>query len=225
MEGAPAGEIISTYVSANGYKSSGWETHTTAPDGMTVYIEVYLEPSVGCEEGAHETLEYCPDGSEKRWRDCINGQWVYGSRECPTEECEEGETKIISYCPPPYDEYIRRYQVCENGIWIDYYNECPECDSGDIVVSKYCPDGTPEIWKECVDGRWIHHSKECEGGECLDEGAHETLEYCPDGSEKRWRDCINGQWVYGSRECEGGEVNLPLLFGGALLTLLFIMKR
>jgi len=41
-------------------------------------------PPPTCTEGAHEVLEYCPDGTtEKRWRDCINGEWVYNSQTCP----------------------------------------------------------------------------------------------------------------------------------------------
>jgi len=42
-------------------------------------------PPTPCIEGTHEVFEYCPDGvTEKRWRDCINGKWVYGSLECST---------------------------------------------------------------------------------------------------------------------------------------------
>ncbi len=47
-----------------------------------------------CIEGTHEVLEYCPDGvTEKRWRDCINGKWVYDERECPEEE----EAEIVGF--------------------------------------------------------------------------------------------------------------------------------
>jgi len=37
-----------------------------------------------CLEGTHETLELCPDGTtEKRWRDCVNGEWIYDNQTCP----------------------------------------------------------------------------------------------------------------------------------------------
>jgi len=51
-----------------------------------IYTTKLFIPSIPpeCEEGTHETIENCWDGSEKRWRDCVNGKWQYDERTCPT---------------------------------------------------------------------------------------------------------------------------------------------
>ena len=62
-----------------------------------------------CTEGTHEVLEYCTDGiTEKRWRDCVNNQWIENSQECPCEcsdwlnaECiNETQRRQVRTCTP-----------------------------------------------------------------------------------------------------------------------------
>ena len=63
-----------------------------------------------CPEGTHEVLEYCLDNvTEKRWRDCVNNQWIENSQQCPGCECSEwlnaeciNETqrRIVRTCTP-----------------------------------------------------------------------------------------------------------------------------
>ena len=112
-----------------------------------------------CEEGAHEVLEYCPDGvTEKRWRDCINGEWVEDSRVCPC--FPEGAHEVLEYCPDGVTE--KRWRDCVSGKWVEGSQACPSCIEGEQKVIEYCPDGvTRKQWWECIEGEWKWKSQKC----------------------------------------------------------------
>ena len=110
----------------------------------TFYLRVGSEPP--CEEGAHEVLEYCPDGvTEKRWRDCISDVWVENSRICPAPpECEEGAHEVLEYCLDGVTE--KRWWDCISGKWVKNSQICPTtCSDGEKACKGYdlyeCKDG------------------------------------------------------------------------------------
>ncbi len=157
-----------------------------------------LECIAPCMEGTHETLELCPDGiTERRWKDCINGKWVKGSRTCP--ECyPEDKHEVIELCP---DGTEKRWRDCINGKWVENSQVCPCYPEGAHETLEMCPDGiTDKRWRDCVTGGWVYNYRICP--KCYPEGKHDVLEVCPDGiTEKRWFECIGGEWKYKTQKC------------------------
>ena len=51
---------------------------------------------------------------------------------------------------------------CIDGVWVEYFQECPACIEGERDVIEYCPDGvTWRLWWECIEGEWEHKSQKC----------------------------------------------------------------
>jgi len=85
----------------------------------------YIPPE--CEEGEHETLRYCSDEvTEHEWRNCVGGEWVYGSQECPVPSCictgwedagcvSETERRYVRTCDP---------SGCEPEVWDENDPSC-----------------------------------------------------------------------------------------------------
>ena len=179
--------------------SDTWQTFSSRTGGNPPILIITTVTPV-CPEGAYEVLEYCPDGiTEKRWRDCINNEWIEDSQSCPI--CTEGAHEVLEYCPDGVTE--KRWRDCVNNEWVEDSQDCPVppiCTEGAHEVLEYCPDGvTEKRWRDCSNNTWTYGELiDCQVPPICTEGAHEVLEYCPDGvTEKRWRDCSNNTWAYG----------------------------
>jgi hypothetical protein len=79
-----------------------------------------------CIEGSQEILEVCPDGvTATLWRECIGGEWIYYSAECPDIPppiCDEGEIDVKEYCPDGVTP--KQWWVCEDNEWVIYEEDC-----------------------------------------------------------------------------------------------------
>lgn len=77
-----------------------------------------------CQEDEQEIIELCPDGiTTKSWRECVNGEWIELSQDCPVPPtCEEGAVEIIEYCPDGTTP--KRWTRCTNDEWIEYEQDC-----------------------------------------------------------------------------------------------------
>ena len=104
---------------------------------VTSMVAIVQPPPV-CTEGTHQVIEMCPDGAtEKRWRDCVNNEWVDGAGECP-HECENGATKCEGN-----DLYL-----CVGNVWKikeKYSSECGYNATWKLIgkdnVAKTTPHG------------------------------------------------------------------------------------
>jgi len=110
----------------------------------------YVPPE--CTEGDHEVLEYCPDGiTEKRWKDCIGGKWVYNEQECPYI-CTEGAKSC-----KVYDLY-----ECIGGKFVLIERNSPECGYTPKPALPPCPImcvcmGTPLV--DCLEPLRVFRDK------------------------------------------------------------------
>ncbi len=106
-------------------------------------------------EGKQEIVEYCPDEvTPKRWRECINGKWVWKSQTCP--ECyPEGKHETLELCPDGVTE--KRQQTCIAGNWIEDYRECPEAPAAhDTALSIAITDEAGNPITESVVGETVY---------------------------------------------------------------------
>jgi len=168
------------------------------------------------EIGKQETLETCPDGTDKRWKTCLplgyatklvtevyRGVAIYqwASKYCFEYFNTAGHkvthsSSSLSGARANIDANISAgctfYII---GEWIEDEQECPvTCTEGKTRNESYCPDGTTlKNWEECVGGEW-----QAKTGTCpvtCTEGEKRNVVLCPDGEYLRsWEECVSGKW-------------------------------
>ena len=170
--------------------------------------------------GEQVTLEVCPSGDDKRWKTCVplrieNKEilevyrrfciYKSGSSQCIVYNNPDGTPNAACGSRMEHNYIDKRIsEGCtapEEGLWIEYEQECVTCTEGQIRNETYCPYGvTAKSWEECVSGTWVTKTQTCPV--TCTEGAKRNVVLCPDGEFMRsWEECVSGAWVVKTGVC------------------------